>query len=185
MLTDDIRHADPLLNSKVLISSEHSIPTSISLGNMQLSSLFNNYTVLSFRRGPRPARAHSIRCLSDHRSPARIALPDMHIHYGPLYVVHAAHIIAVSIFFCYQYLCYASYNASVHQSSEIPSHLVGCVTSRELTLYSKILISVKGNIFGISQNKIKQQCYFKFCAQYFFYIIRHLIIRIASRLCCL
>lgn len=53
VLTDDIRHADPLLNSKVLISSEHSIPTSILLGNLQLSSLFNEYTVLSFRRGCR------------------------------------------------------------------------------------------------------------------------------------
>lgn len=154
MLTDDIRHADPLLNSKVLISSEHSIPTSISLGNMQLSSLFNNYTVLSFRRGLRPARAHSIRCLSDHRSPARIALLDMHIHYGPLYAVHRPCHRCID-FFCYQYLCYASYNASVHQPSEIPSHLVGCVTRRELTLYSKILISVRGNIFGISRNKIK------------------------------
>lgn len=88
VLTDDIRHADPLLNSKVLISSEHSIPTSISLSNMQLSSLFNKYTLLSFRRGPPAEQAHSIRCLSDHHSPARIALLDIHVHYSSLWLVH-------------------------------------------------------------------------------------------------
>lgn len=127
MLTDDIRHADPLLNSKLLISSEHSIPTSISLGNMQLSSLFNNYTVLSFRRGSRPARAHSIRCLSDQRSPARNALFDIRIHYSLLWHGRVAGTTR-SIFFVIN--IYVGFRI-MHRPSEILSHLVACISRLE------------------------------------------------------
>lgn len=74
VLTDDIRHADPLLNSKVFISSERSIPTAFHSATYNYRHYLTTIRSFLFGEVYSRCRAHLIRYFSRHRSPPHALL---------------------------------------------------------------------------------------------------------------